>query len=821
MALRIVYEGDEAAAKSHLPAAQNLLHKVREFVAASGAGVYSSRLVIDDRAYAFALKIGDMEAIHIFAQPITPTVPPLEPPKEFPDLLSGVVRAGWMRTDTLPPLPGQTQTRKIKFLESFRPNAATAKRLKIGTDFGDSARLAVQPHKQAFQFVSDAVKPPPDREPSQYVSIRPSNYTGAMQKLAQVLLGFGRLPPHRVHSDTPAGRATIITEGLQMVYDYRFFRTHGVAKGEDDRLWLIEIAMHTGVRAMLLPLIPDTKKLASSGSADIAAVVKEFGGLPSGDGFPVGARLEKMIEDGTVLQLLSPEELEPVYDNKPFVSSCGWAFNKDGSEAHITCWNYSTTNGMKRGYHFGIKLTIGALIEKRKPGEPIAEVEAKLLKVSDGNLYYPPEPPVTGDYPEGTPQPPFKIFEPLLDEMFDFAFDPLPGANGYPEYAGKLMCDTTIHVYFADDDQLKQVKYYYDRHTKNKYDIVTDYDFRSPPTTPWTRTEIVGVLDVAPMFYTSDIDERQEIAQQRIVTRGTGEYVGYSQGIGATGTTGGVTTDGKSLKGWALTIGGEIIDNGEMTIPDPYAAGYMRVEPVGGYIRYLRFNTYVTTEQEIGPIISSGIALPEGLRAGFIYVSYQKKMPNIFREVFGTQTMRDHHEYVVASAHTSASDLTGKAYVWKAIGFVPDKYKPFDQAVSFHDVNDLVDYGEWTSPGAAYEFVEQQVVPNATRDTANPMKGRFKTTLYTDHESGGLTLQDLTDYEEASDEWRTWYTQIKDLPKRPTVRMGVYYSAGLGERHMVYDTKLLGERDDRKYDGKLVVDQRGSELVKFNFIGVP
>ena len=133
---------------------------------------------------------------------------------------------------------------------------------------------------------------------------------------------------------------------------------------------------------MPLPLFECTKAqnyretLIEIDDVNTAAILTEFGGLPTGESFPVNnldinppdMALDEAIANGTVLRLLLAEDLEPFYVapfertvtfddhtdpryaavvssefKNPFFDACGWAFSESGAagEAHNTCWWYS------------------------------------------------------------------------------------------------------------------------------------------------------------------------------------------------------------------------------------------------------------------------------------------------------------------------------------------------------------------------------------------------------------------------------------------------------------------------------------------------
>lgn len=523
MALRIIYEGDEAAAKAHLPRAQNLMHKVREFVAASGAGVFSQTLVLDDASYAYCLKVGDLETIQIVSLPDNPFAPPTVVPFPIlPDLYSGVVRGGMIRTDTIQTANGEATIKKLEF---FKPNAVTIERNKDGADalaarWQAVKKLAVEPHGIYFaeyqggtgQMSSDPTVP---RTNSQYLEIRPSNYTGKMQKLAQIVLGYGHVQPMAVHEEQPQLRTDIVKNGLQITYDFRWHRTHGVVTAADGKLWLVEISNLNGVLAMPLPIFKDSaQRLADTKWTDYQTIVQEFGGLPSGYGFPLPRKLKAEIEAGRILRLATVEDLREFHNLQNYSSVCGWAFNEAGTEAHNTGWSWGD-DGMKRSHHYMLNIEIGETRAERKEGMPIAVATAKLKLASTGRLFHGSE-----KYP-----PPFKFYEPLIGGLLSANMLPtLNDASGPNVYGLSIICDCPMFVYFADD-QLKVVRYYYDRATKSG--STTENDFETCMYVgAWQQVTTAGGRIIPAMFYTTDYDHREELPASITTTNIVGVEVG-------------------------------------------------------------------------------------------------------------------------------------------------------------------------------------------------------------------------------------------------------------------------------------------------------
>lgn len=823
MPTSVIYEGDEAVAKSHLPRAQNLLHKVREFVAASGAGIYNSTLVLDDRSYTFVLKHGDVEVIHIFSQPLAEYSETKSEQHKPVDFLSGVVRGGYLRTDF------DAKGNPFQVLEAFKPNAVTAKRLGA-SGYLDTTRLTVEYGDVLSNLAGVPV--PPLRRASQYTSARPSQYSGRMQQLVQVVLGYGRLSSAQLVNLDPVTRATVRQHGVQLAYDFRFTRTHGLVIADDNEQWLVEVSAINGVLAMPLPRYPD-KDLATT--PDVAAVIREFGGLPTGQGFPVGAALTDAIAAGTVLQLLPREALDDVYVGKAaYYSSCGWAFSRAGSEAHITCWNYGEDK-MKRSFHYALRIAIGAVNKQRKAGEPLAKASAGLRLVSTGRIYYPS---TLLDPPEVYPQPPFRIYEPLRGKLLTFMLAPgFSGNEDEPDYSKtKFICDTTVHVYFAEDDDLKLVKYYYD-HRELDTNTVTG---EAPGDIfsyigEHTYIKETGVRTVPPAFYTTDYDIRREVVTQRQTT---------ITGGGVLFPTPPYMTDGPGINEsrWLPPIGAPLDTPQPATdtvqeVEQMFAAGW-RYGTRHSMGRSIYVQVHSTVLYETDPYVRSGIVIPDGIREGITIVLYEHGAYQRGNTSDGLVVTTDDYSY-------------GWREYDDGLGINPPVTRKVDgEDYASGDTQGVFDLGQWATVGGgvptfvAFDFLPLEYALSQKSTTS--LTHKFTLTLFTGHIPGGIVLQKIeetlgeiitidshgqqTSYEDTSSgpagatasEWALWIDPNSQYPDGTPLNMAVYYSANLGERQMVYDTKLIALPEDRLSIGSLVEDvSKSPTREKFNFIGVP
>lgn len=253
------------------------------------------------------------------------------------NILSGVVKAGQIITGT------------PDVLRSFKPTQQCWQyplKKREGTSpaaFHDEPKLAIAAHANT------------GLSGSQYEKLCSSMYSGRMAKAVQVILGIGKQKP--------------TDDGVQVKYDYRWARCHGIAVGPDGKSWLIEISEAEGVMAMRLPLIAGTVGLGGNTQKVLSETVKLFKGIPSGQSFPVGAALTEAIDKGTVLRLLDATGLAAVYGKNAFSATLGWSFNDTGSEAHNTC--YTSVAGVQTSFHYRIDITLG-----EEPAAALTEVDS-------------------------------------------------------------------------------------------------------------------------------------------------------------------------------------------------------------------------------------------------------------------------------------------------------------------------------------------------------------------------------------------------------------------------------------------------------------
>lgn len=517
-------EGDERRALALIPEAKALLRKVQNILEKTGTSTYSMSRRVDEDSYIFVLCSDRQNIITISVAPKATDVVIPETPEVvtnlFPDFYSGLVYNGRLgeRTRTV-----DGETVRYAVCESFSPTVVCQHVTGLEAGRQPVGRLAVRPHGELPELENDGG----GAAYTQYQKLRSSMYSGRMKQVVQVLMGMGRIgkaklrdPDVRVPDSQYIKR--VDADGLQIQYDYKFNRTHGISRGADGVLWLVEISISRGVLAMPLPIFPKSSTagfLARAQARDDEAMVtalEELGCLPTGEGFP--ADLAAQIAAGNVLRLLTPEDLAPFYDHSAYSSSLGWAFSKRGNEAHNTAWYFSDTDGIQRGVWYQINLNIGALATNRQPNQPIATASANIRRQGEGKIYCPPFPKTSW-----ARYVPIKFHEPLLPG--------LKSHDGAPAYGSTSVagphCDTVMFVCFVDDD-LKTVRYYRNPRVANNNGTEDD---RIPGEClyagAWDITTRSGGSTIPAMMYTNDCDDRRTLQGSTTTTHIESQDLGY------------------------------------------------------------------------------------------------------------------------------------------------------------------------------------------------------------------------------------------------------------------------------------------------------
>ena len=514
-------EGDKARALAYIPEAKALLYKLQGVMKASGANTFSMARPIGEEGYIHALSAAGQNIIHISMSPGIPDVeePVLDVQESELDLdfLSGVVLRGYLEPSDIDP---ERQTLRL-----FAPTRDCAEVQELDRGRQLNGRLAVSPEPTFTELNNQSETD--QLVFSQYTKLRPSMYSGLMSKVVQVVMGLGHLSKAKLRRppEAPVSLAynqyarEVAASGVQVRYDYKFYRTHGVTIADDGRFWLIEISNFRGVLARPLPIFygSDTEAYLEAardrGDESMVYALETLGCLPTGESFPrTTEQLNQFLEAGTILRLMSSADLSAFYTCTPYSSSMGWAFSPTGREAHNTAY-YLDENSFCHGVWYQINIRIGALITDRERGDPIATASANLVRISDGVICTQYRGPVLKTYI------PIKFHEPYVDGLVSFD----AGSLGSTIPAS----DTTMFVAF-DGNNLRAVKYY---NMNVVRDVNETEDSRYPGEClyagEWRIVTRYGERKIPAMMYTSEFDDRAETQETLTDTKITSEDRGF------------------------------------------------------------------------------------------------------------------------------------------------------------------------------------------------------------------------------------------------------------------------------------------------------
>lgn len=573
----IAIEGDQLAGQQYVPRAKSLLRHLTERVELGGIQTASDFVRLDDNAYVYgSVAMGIRRAVIVVD---TPEQAPAKKPQrlvvpDVPDFYSGAVLNGYLPAPpvTTPPTPLTLQT--------FWPTTACARLFGLVQNPQNVTKLTVKPFAS---FGELAAPENSTRVYSQYTKLKPTMYSGRMRQVVQLLMGYGRQAKESIYDKaepkvgaTPRERARkalsqyqseVAANGLQIRYDWRFQRTHGITTAADGRLWLVEIGLTRGILAMPLDYHPVSQlpafrdKLVQMGDEAGLFALDELGGFPTGETLPVSA-IDSWVRAGRVLRLATYEQMAPFYNKGAFSSALGWAFSLTGNEAHNTCVTHDD-DGFQTAYHYACRLLIGAMRTTTKPANGPA-LKARFSAQASDERY----PAVMWKIDHLTDEQVgswIRQQEPaafLFDQLDAFQNTILASGSGglYEQERGRLYkkgkeaqydlkfpspelgylvswdmqseqafhgrCDTTVHVFFAGD-QLKYVKFFNDQSTipwSNNQDDSDGCELIGV----FTRTTEAGIMALPTMVYSNDFDDRDEFPTARTVTITTGVSLGYS-----------------------------------------------------------------------------------------------------------------------------------------------------------------------------------------------------------------------------------------------------------------------------------------------------
>ena len=594
--------GQEDATRDDMAFAESLMRHVTNIKQTAGLDSFKMVRALPDGGMVVALDMGGIVKTII-------RKPPRESAQEEPEgslttdvpmLFSGIVERAILRGREKPVLRLTEQTTK-------RLGGYGAKKKKPEETYSTASRQELErfniPYGPRFSEFEPKLG---TAKHTQYAQLRATWYSGAMAQVVQIVSGYGKSTFDTKPSNPTETAKMVIPEAVrqeigkelegvslpgytgvppasgQIQYDYKFYDSHAVGFGQDNKPWLVQISNRVGgVYAMPLPLIPATttkafkKWIEEVGDTEIQWILDTFGGMPSGEPFPRGKQMQAWKRAGVVIKVC---DMGDFYTHSMYSSSCGWSFNKRGTEGCATCYDYEE-NGVAYGLTYAMNISIGGMLfdGKRRDdwknldthdlrrlrgyvsqvlaaaGSNRDEIGALRFKLRNtpasqlvtrskfaSNMKAEAEywinheseriASVSGSVTQtgrgwlhsklpAMYQPQIKFPEPLMGACLSFNFAPLMhGRQEDPK------CDTTMFAYYSGDT-LKTVKYFKD---PNKTKKPTEDGFTDCMIVgSWEKKEFLGDAGLQGNFYTTDVDDRRVTAEQERITTIVGKDLGY------------------------------------------------------------------------------------------------------------------------------------------------------------------------------------------------------------------------------------------------------------------------------------------------------
>lgn len=589
---RIFLEGDVDEAKALVGDAMKLADTLHAWKNTQRINNITKSYSLRGGAYCVVVDLQNLRALQI----VTPVsnirvLPNVDYEWEIPDVtgvvdvISGVVTSPTIvKTPATFPGPDDTTIiQEVDVINGFTPTSLTATRYN---DIDRRRRLAVVEAPMFQQLITNPALM--DIVWSEHAHAKPSQYSGAMRRVVQLILGIGNIlrptweerwmaqqAPKRgyievkqVDPDTLLAKDVQSGFGLyyedpvvtRLYYDYRFNKTHGISFDLDNNPWLIEISAG-GVLAMPLYLDPVSTTIEGRAryievSPELEEFLDEFGGIPLGVSFPAYIDLAEWKRAGEVVELLNSSAMGAFYGKSMFSSDIGWSFNSRGSEAHNCC--VGILNNLSTGNHYRLNIALqreefveltGARAElsgyfneiyKINKCRRMTELQAlEILRLLERD-------PEAGRqaFDNATVTPTllgtaslslvrsgylYNSAKPKGQPQIKFP-EPLIGGlisfdfGPYAIGAGVAQCDAPMFVCFIDDAP-EVVSYFYDRRPRS-----------TPPaentraecqfTGVWTATTYGGSPSINGNFYSTRWDWREEITPDTSLTTYNGRKIG-------------------------------------------------------------------------------------------------------------------------------------------------------------------------------------------------------------------------------------------------------------------------------------------------------
>lgn len=477
-----------------------------------------------------------------------------------PDFVSGFILAG-----------GRTEIAEDAGTGCYVPQLSTGP--VVHTEYVPTEYAARKLAAVGGRVYGATTYPPADTDLATYSQSsrkRPGYFTGHMASVVQMMLGGGRFlspsvyelagqqrkvknpigsmqigfdartgkadePPNPSHyqymkpfeEDKCVGAAnTNDPFAMEVPWDYRWSRTHGVVFGLDKTItgthsigFVIDIS-DSGVYAYPVQVDPLTKyRKVQQYMAKVYPWLKEpvfngmtvfdaFGGIPLPTYFPKGD-LPAAVTKGKAVRLCDTGDF---YTGGEFLSTMfGWAFSEStGEAANVVVKDPGGETTMKVAQLFKLKVQGLQLVkEKDDAGKfrTIVKGGGGIVKTKEGNLYHGGKPPVADSCAtSGVPQ--FHVYEPVVGQMVSYDLQ-----YGRRITTGK--CDAPVFCCYIKDD-LHILNYFAELGVNP---TTTESDTREPCQVAGTWTSgMTTRATTAGHFYNSTTDFRREVAEYRSKT---------------------------------------------------------------------------------------------------------------------------------------------------------------------------------------------------------------------------------------------------------------------------------------------------------------
>ena len=389
---RIFLEGDVDEAKALVGDAMKLAETLHAWKNTQRINNVTKSFSLRGGAYCVVADLQHIRALQI----VTPvsnvrTVPDVDYSWSVPDVtgvidvVSGIVTSPTIVRQTVE-LPGPNNTTVFQEVDVLNGFTSTTYASDRYTDIERRRRLAVVEDSMFQQAITNPALM--DVVWSEHAHAKPSQYSGAMRRVVQFILGVGKIirptweerwmsqqtpkrgyieakqvdPETNLYDTVESGFGLYYEDPVEtkLYYDYRFAKTHGISFDLDNKPWLIEISAG-GVLAMPLYLDPVSTMVEGRArylevNPELEDFIDEFGGIPLGVSFPTGAALVEWKRAGEVVELLNASAMGEFYGNSMFSSAIGWSFNSRGTEARNCC--VGIQNNLSTGNHYRINIAL-------------------------------------------------------------------------------------------------------------------------------------------------------------------------------------------------------------------------------------------------------------------------------------------------------------------------------------------------------------------------------------------------------------------------------------------------------------------------------